>query len=547
MALSIVFLASLVVLVQSFVSGGNSTGIYWHLAIACSAMSMLCCFLVLLFLGPWPLHAAAAERIKSNVDIISLGLALLWSLGASIFTFKSPFNYTGNGYFATWTCLVVAWLLAVKHLPKLREPFEMHAKGGGRCLTVLLLASAAVFAEAIIECQQGRGFNGQLFWMLACAGVSLTISLLLLLPCVIKKVGPIFKYLALLLVAMWMAAAFVGTFLGPFQATGNGYFGCWVAFASSVMLACGSWRAKLVDVSMTEATRDAAVTEACTLPLALQVLVLASLVTLTASSLACDSERCKSYEIWAMVCSALSLCVSATVATLKLIHVGDRVASYLPLLSLGLVALWVAGAGVMTFAGPFTSTGNGYFGAWAALVSSVRLAHDESYETRRLAASMAGQGFEVTALLIAAETLLVQAALDGGRGTVGLTGQWVWAIICPAMTALLCPVLLADYLHVNFEFTPVIACVLLAMWTVAAFVLTMSNPYSYTGNGYFACWAGFIAALLLCRRQLSNLPEICGRKASTVEGDAVTIGPPTAEAQGTSGEADAAEAHDPST
>ena len=42
---------------------------------------------------------------------------------------------------------------------------------------------------------------------------------------------------ALLLLALWVVAAGVLTFRGPFVATGNGYFGTWLGFACALAFA----------------------------------------------------------------------------------------------------------------------------------------------------------------------------------------------------------------------------------------------------------------------------------------------------------------------
>ena len=58
-------------------------------------------------------------------------------------------------------------------------------------------------------------------------------------------------------------------------------------------------------------------------------------------------------------------------ACCRLPKVGDITAGFL--LAIFLLLWWAAGAGIVTFDGPFTTTSNGYFAAWAGLACSVLL------------------------------------------------------------------------------------------------------------------------------------------------------------------------------
>ena len=70
----------------------------------------------------------------------------------------------------------------------------------------------------------------------------------LLQSCAEKCSAAIRRAAALLLLALWVVAAGVLTFRGPFVATGNGYFAVWIGFACSI--AASSVRSLVAPSSM---------------------------------------------------------------------------------------------------------------------------------------------------------------------------------------------------------------------------------------------------------------------------------------------------------
>merc|ERR1719433_1022853 len=89
-----------------------------------------------------------------------------------------------------------------------------------------------------------------------------------------------------------------------------------------------------------------------------------------------DTEDLTSQELWGFLAGLLSACFIGFYQMIKIFK-PSCVANpkMLKFLSWFLVPWWLFGAGVVTFDKPFTTTGNGYFTAWGAFVTSVYLAY----------------------------------------------------------------------------------------------------------------------------------------------------------------------------
>lgn len=66
------------------------------------------------------------------------------------------------------------------------------------------------------------------------------------------------------------------------------------------------------------------------------------------------------------------------------------------------------------------------------------------------------------------------------------------------------------------ELTPHIAHFLLLWWLVACFSLTFISPFGELSNGFFACWAATVSALLLCRALDTKVAHFLGYAVSAV-------------------------------
>lgn len=95
-------------------------------------------------------------------------------------------------------------------------------------------------------------------------------------------------------------------------------------------------------------------------------MAIASLVNLVASAMVCSGSSCDGLAGYAIAASALSLIVALIV-----VYAGAKISGKSGRwLGLAMMLWWTAAATVQTFGGPFVVLSNGYFSAFAALLSS---------------------------------------------------------------------------------------------------------------------------------------------------------------------------------
>eukprot|EP01062_Namystynia_karyoxenos_P014513 TRINITY_DN1521_c0_g1_i1.p1 TRINITY_DN1521_c0_g1~~TRINITY_DN1521_c0_g1_i1.p1 ORF type:complete len:539 (+),score=131.27 TRINITY_DN1521_c0_g1_i1:103-1617(+) len=227
-------------------------------------------------------------------------------------------------------------------------------------------------------------------------------------------------------------------------------------------------------------------------PALLAVIFIASAAVLIRSAILCDdTQHCEDYLAWALACAAISVVV-CMVMLLLLTFKCANASEALPWVALFLVLLWIAGCGTMTFEEPYVTTGNGYFGAWIALIGSwVLLAGTQKLPRPWLAV-----------LILASAVVVVQTAVDCGEDhRVCKDNGVAWVLICAVISLCICLVVfvlaytsMAD--NVN-EFWKWIALFLFLWWCAGTGVATYDKPYTFTGNGYFGCWVAVIAAAIL--------------------------------------------------
>jgi len=160
----------------------------------------------------------------------------------------------------------------------------------------------------------------------------------------------------------WVAGVIVLTFFGNYTTTvnANGYFGAWGAFVFSMFA--------LINVSPRFQSRFDQAMLSVRKPLF--ILVVASAVFMGASIGPCSpSSACVGYQAYALVVGVISLFFSI-ILFLFPARLEKNLMRWIGLL---FVIWWVFGTGVTTLGGPFKSTGNGYFSAYAALFASMML------------------------------------------------------------------------------------------------------------------------------------------------------------------------------
>merc|ERR1712048_1402853 len=106
--------------------------------------------------------------------------------------------------------------------------------------------------------------------------------------------------------------------------------------------------------------------------------------------------------------------------------------------ALFLLIMWIGGTSLMTVKGPFTVTGNGYFGAWVALMMSWLLAVDYFPALKAPMDNLVAQGGTVVAALtlssftVFAQTLFLHLGHRHHRN-----GETTWILICSGVSSLI--------------------------------------------------------------------------------------------------------------
>jgi len=230
---------------------------------------------------------------------------------------------------------------------------------------ILFLASLVLLIQTSIDCTPTSDCKNYFAWGLSCAVLSITFSLLLFFflvrrgEAIDNKGAALYKVLVTLLFAIWIPGAGVLTFKSPYVVTSNAYFACWLAFISSGYLFAAFWNIKFPWAAFQDTPRTC-----------LWVLLLASVIELTAASIDCPPHNsCTGRAAWALSVGIMSTVISFFTLVLYMLQPTLHKA-VLKLVGLLLFAMWIPGAGVLTFDGPYRTTGNAYFACWGAFLSS---------------------------------------------------------------------------------------------------------------------------------------------------------------------------------
>jgi len=228
--LSVVLVASIVLMIALGAHyDWKNTGVssYSAYTISVAAIAMILSFFGLLLAK---FKEDLYDKAGKHVNMLCFSYSFI---GACFLTFKEPFTYTSNGYFAAWVLVYgSAMTLGMKG-----NAFGSSVKGLGAVMG--LLASSVVVIVATITPIRDDIYKSEAVYALVLACVTSTFVLLVL--AMDKKGGSMhhmtyFGALAILAIC-WIVEACLVTFRGPFEATGNGYFASWAAAATCSMAA----------------------------------------------------------------------------------------------------------------------------------------------------------------------------------------------------------------------------------------------------------------------------------------------------------------------
>eukprot|EP00928_Gymnodinium_smaydae_P031649 TRINITY_DN23166_c0_g1_i1.p1 TRINITY_DN23166_c0_g1~~TRINITY_DN23166_c0_g1_i1.p1 ORF type:complete len:609 (-),score=124.03 TRINITY_DN23166_c0_g1_i1:47-1873(-) len=233
---------------------------------------------------------------------------------------------------------------------------------------------------------------------------------------------------------------------------------------------------------------------------------LAAGIVVLAQTLAQDSAGWSSAWICALLISGLSnlICLPTLYAALRAKSTsgaGKRV--FL------IAAIWTAGVGILTVMGPFTLTGNGYFGTWAAAVAAWMMAFADSESLRRPFERLPdGVGSSFTILLVASMTAFVQTSYGCVAVEHFCNATGAWMLVCSGSSVALCCALLVEQIAEKMADHVKIVGIFFLVWWAGNVAGTFEAPYETSyANGYFACWAAVAASALLVQRAF-GLPSL---------------------------------------
>jgi hypothetical protein len=160
---------------------------------------------------------------------------------------------------------------------------------------------------------------------------------------------------------------------------------------------------------------------------------------------------------------------------------------------------WIIGAGILTFDSPYTGTGNGYFAAWAGVISAMVYFHENcnflaSKISTGLAMPLANQPLFMLFLASLVEAFAAMKLCDDND----CTKEYGFALSVGIITAILCVVLFA-WTTMPPIVVKIITWLLIILWVPGVYVNTVDlNPQVFrtTGNGYFSSWACLFLAVL---------------------------------------------------
>merc|ERR1711907_102033 len=242
---------------------GNGCRGEYAFAVAVGAASLGICIIMTI------LHCACNACSQKAHPFISVLMWLLWGAGVGVCTFGVPFrNACGfsvkvgnvsvgssgaNGYFSTWICFIASCFYVFESVPQIKGASDKVTSGSQEkgWLLVIFLASVCELWAAAYVCDNTYSYSwaghragcyGLAAWGVSCGAISAFLALLFAF---VPQLQGFIKWVALFLALWWAAGVATLTFTyrstndigGMFTSAGNGYFGTWVAFFASFILA----------------------------------------------------------------------------------------------------------------------------------------------------------------------------------------------------------------------------------------------------------------------------------------------------------------------
>ncbi|KAL1522990.1 hypothetical protein AB1Y20_017953 [Prymnesium parvum] len=308
-----------------------------------------------------------------------VAILLLWTIAAYWLTFSGPFVGTGNGYFSLWVGLLVMIKLTVRAstieatYAKVAEANERYVSMVAQCACGVVLCIAVGYLDE----SEKAAFPGYWEYALSVGIVGAVFSFLAGLlvrnserDTAKKKVLGVqtySAYVAFFLFVWWAVGAGVITVEGPFKNTraisANGYFSVWAGFGFSVF-----------GLGLTKSHAKAASESGVATLIGLITCAVVEIVDL-APLIADQTATYKKYENQTLYALVVSSIVAFFVSLVLLArYKGKTLGLPWKVVSVSFFILLTIMASWITFTGPFSATGNGYYAAWLGTMCSLIIA-----------------------------------------------------------------------------------------------------------------------------------------------------------------------------
>jgi len=232
-----------------------------------------------------------------------------------------------------------------------------------------------------------------------------------------------------------------------------------------------------------------------------------SLVVLCQAAVECNgsySDNCSDVYGYTVSVGVVSFVVSFI--ALFWSYCGPRsFAMFSPIVAMFFLVWWGIGTAIATFKEPFNNSGNGFFAAWGAFITSFIMAGAVSERLRTFLGStitkvVAGSIEAKLSMGIAASSIILLAAVAvEATDYDNPTGQELWGVICAFTSCVF--VFIHTVMRIPCEritLPPTVFGAILAVWWLPGVgVLTFDAPFKYSSNGYFAAWFAFIFSIWL--------------------------------------------------